>query len=156
MKILFKFRSRQLEKGQMILAFIVLVPVFVICLFIVTDMGRMLALKNQVRIAADSASLAAAGALDIKEATLNRNFVINKNWARERAEDAIATIKWKQGDDDTWMHYRLAAIDVDRDKVTVVVEGWGNTIFGGYLGINTFTARAVSNARVAVGVDTEW
>lgn len=140
----------------MILAFIVLVPVFVICLFIVTDMGRMLALKNQVRIAADSASLAAAGALDIKEATLNRNFVINTNWARERAEDAIATIKWKQGDDDTWMQYRLAAIDVDRDEVTVVVEGWGSTFFGGYLGINTFTARAVSHARVAVGVDTEW
>ncbi len=156
MKKFFNLRSRQSEKGQMILAFIVLVPVFVICLFIVTDMGRMLALKNQVRIAADSASLAAAGALDIKEATLNRNFVVNANWARERAEDAIATIKWKQGDDDTWMNYRLAAIDVDRDEVTVVVEGWGNTIFGGYLGINTFTARAVSHARVAVGVDTEW
>ncbi len=156
MKKFFNLHSRQSEKGQMILAFIVLVPVFVICLFIVTDMGRMLALKNQVRIAADSASLAAAGALDIKEATLNRNFVVNANWARERAEDAIATIKWKQGDDDTWMNYRLAAIDVDRDEVTVVVEGWGNTIFGGYLGINTFTARAVSHARVAVGVDTEW
>ncbi len=156
MKRFFSLRSRQSEKGQMILAFIVLVPVFVICLFIVTDMGRMLVLKNQVRIAADSASLAAAGALDIKEATLNRNFVLNENWARERAEDAIATIKWKQGDDDTWMHYRLAAIDVDRDEVTVVIEGWGNTIFGGYLGINTFTVRAVSHARVAVGVDTEW
>jgi Flp pilus assembly protein TadG len=139
----------------MVLAFVVLFPVFIICLFIVTDLGRLLALKNQVRIAADSAALAAAGALDMQEAGLNSSFVLNKDWAVERANSAITTLQARDPDDD-WMTYGLAAIDVDGSKVTVIVTGTGETLFGGYLGYNTLSANAISHARVAVGVNSEW
>jgi Flp pilus assembly protein TadG len=139
----------------MVLAFVVLFPVFIICLFIVTDLGRLLALKNQVRIAADSAALAAAGALDMKEAGNNQNFVLSEYWATIRANDAITTLQTRDPDDD-WMTYGLAAIDVDGSKVTVIVMGTGETLFGGYLGYNTLSANAISHARVAVGVNSEW
>jgi Flp pilus assembly protein TadG len=139
----------------MVLAFVVLFPVFIVCLFIVTDLGRLLALKNQVRIAADSAALAAAGALDMKEAGNNQNFVLNEYWATIRANDAIITLQARDPDDD-WMTYGLSAIDVDGPKVTVIVVGTGETLFGGYLGYNTLSANAISHARVAVGVDSEW
>jgi len=38
----------------------------------------------------------------------------------------------------------------------VIVDGSGSAIFGGYLGISGFSARAVSHARAAVGVNSEW
>jgi len=149
-------RSGKSQRGQMVLAFIILFPVFIICLFIVTDMGRYLAMKNQVRIVADSAALAAAGALDLQETTMNQIFVINENWARERAKDAIQQTMLIDPDENKWMQYWLQKIIVKGDRVTVIVEGTGSFIFGGYLGLSTFNVRAVSHARVAVGVDREW
>ena len=149
-------RSDKSQRGQFVLALVVLFPVFIMCIFIVTDMGRYLALKNQVRIVADSAALAAAGALDVQEATMNENFVIYEPWARERAEDAIQQTMLLDVEENGWMQYWLQQIIVKGDRVTVVVEGSGTFIFGGYLGLSTFNARAVSHGRVAVGVDREW
>ena len=57
------------ERGQIIVAFVVLIPIFIMALFIVLDLGRYQIMRNQVRIAADSAALAAAGSLDIRQAT---------------------------------------------------------------------------------------
>lgn len=142
------------EKGQVLLAYIILFPVFIIALFVVTDLGRYLYLKNQVRIAADSAALAAAGALDISEAG-SGNFVLNKNWAQQRAIDAIDEMRNKIAEDN-WMTYSVAAVMVDGRDVTVIVNGNGSSLFGGYLGISGFNAQAVSHARAAVGVDSEW
>jgi hypothetical protein len=149
-------RSEQSQKGQIVLAFIVLFPVFIICLFIATDRGRYISLKNQVRIVADSAALAAAGAMDIREATMNENFVINEAWARERALEAVQVNMDVAEEENRWMTYRLQDIHVRGDRVTVIVEGTGSFIFGGYLGLDTFNARAISHARVAVGVESEW
>jgi uncharacterized membrane protein len=148
-------RSERAQKGQIVLAFVVLFPVFIVCLFIVTDLGRLLALKNQVRIAADAASLAAAGALDMKQAGLREVFVLNEDWAFTRANDAINTLQARDPDDD-WMTYGISAIDVIDSRVTVIVTGTGETLFGGYLGYNTLSAHAISHARMAVGVDDEW
>lgn len=142
------------EKGQVLLAYIILFPVFIIALFVVTDLGRYLYLKNQVRIAADSAALAAAGALDISEAG-SGNFVLNKNWAQQRAIDAIDEMTDEIAEDN-WMTYSVAAVMVDGRDVTVIVNGNGSSLFGGYLGISGFNAQAVSHARAAVGVDSEW
>ena len=137
------------------LAFIVLFPVFIICLFISTDVGRLLVLKNQLRIAADSAALAAAGALDLLKATDEQVYELNETWAKERAHDSIAQMKGKIPEDD-WMQYDVTAVIIDGLEVTVIVDGKGETIFGGYLGINTLKARAISHARAAVGIDSEW
>jgi len=155
MKILSFIRSRESQRGQIVLAFIVLFPVFIICLFISTDVGRLLVLKNQLRIAADSAALAAAGALDLLKATDEQVYELNETWAKERAHDSIAQMKGKIPEDD-WMQYDVTAVIIDGLEVTVIVDGKGETIFGGYLGINTLKARAISHARAAVGIDSEW
>jgi len=137
-----------------VLAFVVLFPIFIVALFIVTDLGRYLYLKNQVRIAADSAALAAAGALDMKEAGQG-NFVLNETLADTRARRALTEMS-SQISEDSWMQYRISTIIVDGREVTVIVEGTGPAIFGGYLGIDGFSARSVAHARAAVGVESEW
>jgi len=148
------FRSRDSERGQSILAFVVLFPIFIVALFVVTDIGRYLYLKNQVRIAADSAALAAAGALDMKKVG-SGEFVLNEKWAGQRADGAIAEMGAQIGEDN-WLEYRVASVMVSGPEVTVIVDGNGSSIFGGYLGISGFNARAVAHARAAVGVNTEW
>jgi len=148
-------RGRESERGQSLLAFIVLLPVFIVALFVVTDMGRYLYLKNQVRIAADSAALAAAGALDMRQAGMNEVFVLNADWADQRARLALAEMGSRIGEDD-WMTYWVSSVIVSERDVTVIVDGSGSAIFGGYLGISGFSARAVSHARAAVGVNNEW
>ena len=80
------FRSRESERGQSILAFVNLFPIFIVALFVVTDIGRYLYLKNQVRIAADSAALAAAGALDMRQAGQDGVFALNEGWASREGE----------------------------------------------------------------------
>lgn len=147
-------RSRESERGQSILAFVVLFPVFIVALFVVTDIGRYLYLKNQVRIAADSAALAAAGALDMTKAGRGQ-FVLNEQWAQDRARGAITEMGGRVTEDN-WLAYSVASVEVDGAQVTVVVQGSAPTIFGGYLGISEFNARAVAHARAAVGVDSEW
>jgi len=148
-------RGRESERGQSLLAFIILLPVFIVALFVVTDMGRYLYLKNQVRIAADSAALAAAGALDMRQAGMNEVFVLNADWADQRARLALAEMGSRIGEDD-WMTYWISSVIVSGRDVTVIVDGSGSAIFGGYLGISGFSARAVSHARAAVGVNSEW
>jgi len=148
-------RSRKAQRGQSVLAFVILFPIFIICLFIVTDVGRLLYLKNQVRIAADSAAIAAAGALDIRQASQDERFVINENWAWRRANEALAQMQNQIGED-AWMRYEITGFIVNGREVTVIVDGTGSTIFGGYLGISGFSARAISHARAAVGVNSEW
>jgi hypothetical protein len=148
-------RSREAQRGQSVLAFVILFPMFIICLFIVTDVGRLLYIKNQVRIAADSAALAAAGALDMRQASQEERFVINENWARQRADEALVQMQ-NQISEDAWMDYRITGFIINGREVTVIVDGTGSTLFGGYLGVSGFSARAISHARAAVGVNSEW
>jgi len=54
------------------------------------------------------------------------------------------------------MHYGITGFIVNGREVTVIVDGTGSTIFGGYLGISGLSARAISHARAAVGVSSEW
>lgn len=154
-KTLHYLRKDDSQRGQSILAFIILFPIFIICLFIVTDLGRLLYLKNQVRIAADSAALAAAGALDMAQAAENEVFEINQDWAELRAADTIIQMQ-SRIDEDAWMTYNITSLIIDGDEVTVIVTGSGSTLFGGYLGIGEFSASAVAHARATVGVDREW
>ena len=123
------------ESGQIVVAFVVLIPVFILALFIVLDLGRYQIMRNQIRIAADSAALAAAGSLDIREAARG-NFVLNESWAQQRASEAVMAMQ----------------------EVEVRVNGTASTIFGGFplIGIRGLNASVVSSARSATGVNTEW
>ncbi len=151
-------RSRKVnngQRGQIVLAFLGFFPIFIVCLFVVTDLARYFYLKNQVRITADSAALAAAGALDMRQAAENQVFVINDAWGRQRAMDVVMEIQGKISGD-SWMTIGITYLDIQGDEVTVIVNGKGPTLFGGYIGISEFNTSVIAKARIAVGVDQEW
>jgi hypothetical protein len=149
-------RKRQTgQRGQIVLAFLGFFPIFIVCLFVVTDLARYFYLKNQVRITADSAALAAAGALDMRQAAENQVFVINDPWGRQRVEEVVLEMQGKISDD-SWMTIGITFLDIQGSEVTVIVNGKGPTLFGGYIGISEFNTSAMAKARIAVGVDQEW
>lgn len=133
------------QKGQSLLAFLVLFPVFLVCLFIVTDLGRLLYLKNQVRITADAAALAAAGAADMRRTSAAATCQLNRAWAASRARQVLTEMHSTIGED-AWMQIGISLLQVDGCSVTVVIEGSGSTLFGAYAGIDRLHARAVSHA----------
>lgn len=143
------------ERGQALLAFVILIPVFLLSLFIVLDLGRYQIMRNQVRIAADSAALAAAGALDTRQAGAGI-FIINENWAYQRAADSL--LETSTHVDEPWMTLSLLTVNVDGAEVLVRVNGEANTVFGTFplIGISGFSATAESRARAATGIDAEW
>jgi Flp pilus assembly protein TadG len=148
--------TRRSESGQIVVAFVVLIPVFILALFIVLDLGRYQIMRNQIRIAADSAALAAAGSLDIREAARG-NFVLNESWAQQRASEAVAAMQGRITED-AWMTISLTSVRVDGSEVEVGVNGTARTIFGSFplIGISGFNASVLSRARSATGVNTEW
>ncbi len=148
--------TRRSESGQIVVAFVVLIPVFILALFIVLDLGRYQIMRNQIRIAADSAALAAAGSLDIHEAARG-NFVLNESWAQQRASEAVIAMQGRITEDD-WMTISLTSVKVNGSEVEVRVNGTASTIFGSVplIGIRGLNASVVSRARSATGVNTEW
>jgi Flp pilus assembly protein TadG len=148
-------RCKNEQRGQIVLAFLGFFPIFIVCMFVVTDLARYFYLKNQVRITADSAALAAAGALDMRQAAENQVFVINDTWGRQRAEEVVMEMQGKISDD-SWMTVGITYLDIQGSEVTVIVNGKGPTLFGGYIGISEFNTSAIAKARIAVGVDQEW
>jgi Flp pilus assembly protein TadG len=150
-----KHGNKKGQKGQIVIAFLGLVPIFIVCLFVVADLARYFYLKNQVRITADSAAVAAAGALDMRQAADNQVFVINENWANARAFDVLTQLEGMISEDD-WMTITVARPIISGNEVTVIVNGTGETLFGGYIGISNYSASAIAHARIAVGVDQEW
>jgi hypothetical protein len=155
MRKLLSVGHHQTERGQALVAFVVLIPVFILSLFIVLDLGRYQIMRNQIRIAADSAALAAAGALDARQAG-EGNFVVNANWAHQRAADSL--LETSEHLDEPWMTLTLLGVDVEGAEVLVRVNGTASTIFGNFplIGVSGFSATAESRARAATGVDTEW
>jgi Flp pilus assembly protein TadG len=144
------------ESGQVLVAFVVLIPILIMALFISLDLGRYQIMRNQARITADSAASAAAGALDLSEAA-EGNFVLNETWAQQRAFDAVTAMHGRINED-SWMTISLASVKVEGAEVEVRINGTATTIFGGFplLGISGFDTSVVSKARAATGVDTEW
>jgi Flp pilus assembly protein TadG len=144
------------ESGQVVVAFVVLIPVLIMALFISLDLGRYQIMRNQVRIAADAAALAAAGALDISEAA-NGNFVLNETWAKQRAVEAVTAMQGRITEDN-WMTISITSIQVNGAEVEVRINGTADTVFGSFpvLGVGGFNASLVSKARAATGIYTEW
>lgn len=153
---LIRTESNMSESGQVLVAFVVLIPILIMALFISLDLGRYQIMRNQARITADSAASAAAGALDLSEA-VKGNFVLNETWAQQRTLDAVAAMQGRISED-SWMTISLASVQVSGAEVEVRINGTASTIFGSLplLGISGFDASVVSRARAATGVDTEW
>jgi len=144
------------ERAQVVVAFVVLIPILIMALFISLDLGRYQIMRNQARITADSAASAGAGALDLSEATKG-NFVLNEAWAQQRASDVVTAMQGRIAEDN-WMTISLASVQVNGAEVEVRINGTASTIFGSFpiLGIGGFDTSVVSKASAATGVDTEW
>ena len=84
-------------KGQFYLAFLTLaVPVFLLMMVVVVDFGNFLTMRSMTRSLADSAALAAAGAVDMggKDGSSGgtekgSNYTLNARWAKARAEEVF-------------------------------------------------------------------
>jgi uncharacterized membrane protein len=148
-------RSKKEQKGQTIVAFLGFVPIFIVCLFIVADISRYFYLKNQVRIYADATALAAAGAMDMRQAADNQIFEINEVWGTVRANEVLTHMQGRISED-SWMNISIIGPVIRGRDVYVIVNGTGKTLFGGYIGIDEYSANALAHARLAVGVDQEW
>ena len=144
------------EEGQIIVAFVILIPILVMALFLSLDLGRYQIMRNQARITADAAALAAGGALDLSEAARG-NFVLNETWAGQRAAETVAAMQGRVSEDN-WMTISLVSIQVRGAEVEVHIRGTASTVFGNLpgLGISGFDAYVISRARAATGVDAEW
>ena len=147
-------RSKRLpERGQIIFPILGLFIVLILALTLVIDFGRFFLLRSRVRTIADTAALAGAGALDIRQSTTG-DFTVNTMWARERTQEVYQQTL-SLNPKDAWMSINLESVVVNGQMVTVTVSGTCEAIWGGLFGINNFSTSVISSARAAVGITTE-
>ncbi|MBN2471849.1 MAG: hypothetical protein JXN59_14095, partial [Anaerolineae bacterium] len=72
---------RRSETGQAIFLVLGLMVILLVALTLAFDFGRFFLLRSRVRIIADTAALAGAGALDIQRSA-GGNFALNGSWAQ--------------------------------------------------------------------------
>lgn len=146
-------KAHKKETAQIVIFFVILIPVIIAALTISYDFGRLFVLKNQVRIIADSAALAGAGSLDMR--SLNNNaFVLNPDWAQSRAQAAYNTNVYNMDPEDSWMRISLATVSVVGNSVTVVVTGTCDYVWGSYFGLTNCAAVFVSTASPSSGISS--
>ena len=141
------------ERGQIIFPILGLFIVLILALTLVIDFGRFFLLRSRVRTIADTAALAGAGALDIRQSTTG-DFSLNAIWARERSQEVYQQTL-SRNPKDAWMSINLESVSVDGLLVTVKVSGTCEAIWGGLFGITNFSTSVISSARAAVGITTE-
>ena len=141
------------ERGQIIFPVLGLFIVLILALTLVIDFGRFFLLRSRVRTIADTAALAGAGALDIRQSTTG-DFAVNASWARDRSQEVYQQTL-ARNPRDTWMAISLEEVSVDGPMVTVTVTGTCEAIWGGLFGIHHFSTSVTSAARAAVGITTE-
>jgi len=142
------------EKGQSLITFVAAFPILIFALTVAFDFGRLLILKSQARLLADSSALAAAGALDMQSLD-DGVFILNSRWANARAYDAVSKSISHLPPEDSWMHLRLTNVSVRGAQVTVSVVGTCDFVWGTYLGLANCSTTAVSSARAASGISSE-
>lgn len=142
------------SRGQIEIGVLVLLPVFIFAMIIAVDFGKYIILRNQVKIHADTAALAAATATDINQATSSKTFVIDKPWGETRARDGVEYVVEKNPQD-SWMVISVDSVNVSGNYVEVQVTGKCNTTWAKYLGIGQWTTTLTSRARMAAGIDRD-
>ena len=149
-------------KGQFYLSFLTMaVPVFLLMMVVVVDFGNFLTMRSMARSLADSAALAAAGAVDMgrkdgKSGGTSRGsrYTLNPNWARQRAEDIFReTVNGNQP------RYMSAGrtdftldVSVSGKRAYVTVTGTYRPLWANLLGAEPITTVATSVAEAATGI----
>jgi uncharacterized protein (UPF0333 family) len=142
------------SRGQIEIGVLVLLPVFIFAMVIVVDFGKFIILRNQVKIHADSAALAAATATDINQATASKTFVIDKPWGETRARDGIQ-LAIDQNPQDYWMEITIDSVNVSGNYVEVQVTGKARTSWAKYVGVGQWVTTLTSRARMSAGINSD-
>lgn len=144
------------ERGQSALVIVALFPVVILALILVFDFGRFMIMRSRVRATADSAVLAAAGALDLQSGRdeYHSTYDLNPSWALQRA--AFIVTQSQADTTQPWINMSLINVSVSDDTVEVTVQGWCPSIFAGFINMDSFTTSVTSRARAATGIEGEW
>jgi Flp pilus assembly protein TadG len=149
-----KLKKEGSSRGQIEIGVLVLLPIFIFAMLIVVDFGKYIILRNQVKIHADSAALAAATATDIYKATASKTFVIDQPWGETRARDGVQ-YAIDQNPQDYWMEITIDSVNVSGNYVEVQVTGRCATSWAKYLGVGQWSATVTARARMAAGITSD-
>lgn len=137
------------------------IPVFLLMMVVVIDYSNFLTMRNMARTLADSAALAAAGAVDMggtdgKSGGTNKgnSYTLDPSWARVRAEQVLSqTINANQprymqpGRVDFTM-----SVEVVGKEASVTVTGTYKPIWSSLLGSQPMVTVAGAKASAATGI----
>ena len=149
-------------KGQFYLAFMTLaVPVFLLMMVVVVDFGNFLTMRSMARSLADSAALAAAGAVDMggkdgKSGGTEKGsgYTLNARWAQARAEEVFR--ETVNGNQPRYMSAGRTdftiSVSVSGKRATVTVTGSYRPLWANLLGAVPFQTTSVSTAEAATGI----
>ena len=149
-------------KGQFYLAFLTMaVPVFLLMMVVVVDFGNFLTMRSMAKSLADSAALAAAGAVDMggkdgKSGGTGRgsNYTLNAAWARRRAEEVFReTVNGNQPRYmSAWRTDFTLDVSVSGKRAYVTVTGSYRPVWANLLGAGPIQTVASSIAEAATGI----
>ncbi len=149
-------------KGQFYLSFMALaVPVFLLMMVVVVDFGNFLAMRSMARSLADSAALAAAGAVDMggkdgKSGGTEKGggYTLNARWAKARAEEVFR--ETVNGEQPKYMSAGRTdfslSISVSGKRATATVTGVYRPIWANLLGADPLRTTATSTAEATTGI----
>ena len=142
-----------MERGQVGMFFVVLVPAIIACFFLVADVGRYLVMRSQARSMADMSALAGAGALNLRSAGESGSFVLQPDWAMTRANSVFAeNLRLVTHD---WASYKMGGMFVDGKTIQVTVNATCETVFGGLFGVSGYSVSVTAVGRAASGITGE-
>ncbi|MBQ6520193.1 MAG: Tad domain-containing protein [Anaerolineaceae bacterium] len=149
-------------KGQFYLAFLTMaIPVFLLMMIVVVDFSNFLNMRSMARSIADSAVLAAAGAVDMGGDTglsggtaKGSNYTLNPSWAKKRADDVLAytlanskSRYVKNGR----MTFSME-ITVEGKDATVTVTAIYRPVWSNLIGARPMQTVAIAKASAATGI----
>ena len=137
------------------------VPVFLLMMVVVVDFGNFLTMRSMTRSLADSAALAAAGAVDMGGndgtsggTSRGSNYTLNARWARVRAEEVFN--RTVNGNQPRFMSAGRTDFSLDISisgkKATATVTGTYRPIRAKLLGSDPIQTTAVTTAEAATGI----
>lgn len=141
------------RRGQNLVFFIGLLPIFLMALGLVVDFGRFMILHAQAAAMADSVALSAANALDLHSTP--GNWMLDQEYARRRADFIFTSWSINHLPYESWMEIRLDQFIVQANRVKVVVHAECQPIFLGAFGVGPYSIDVASYARAAVGISKE-
>ena len=136
----------QLQRGQILLLFAVVLPVLAAMVALMADIGGAAITYHRAQVALDAAAFAAAQAVDLDALDHTQRLQLDPYLAGQLAGQYASLNSRGQ--------LQIVSFYVDRDTVYVTGQMMYRTLFASALGIDTVRARVVSSATPGFGIAT--